>query len=159
MTCEAFGCGHQAKHYTTNPSTGRGFHFCYYHMSYHTQGIGFDVKPLEPAKPAEALLTGEGPTAILELPAHTIVALPAGGTVTLKEKPMSALSALTDAQSEAQDAINEIDDRLNDLNDAKEQLQDLLDNLSQAISVLEDLDGFSVSVDVDSISVDVSLYI
>jgi hypothetical protein len=155
--CEAWACGQPAKHYTTNAASGRGFHLCYHHMSYHTAGIGFD---LEPAKPAEALLTGSGPTAILELPAHTIVALPAGGTITLKETHMShgILSTLTDARSELEDGINGARDRIQELEEAINDMESALENVTEAIDALENIDGFSASVDVDSLSIDVSIY-
>jgi hypothetical protein len=155
-SCEAFGCGQDAKHYAQNTASGRGFHVCYFHLSYHTQGIAFD---LEPAKPTAALLTGSGPTAILELPAHTIVALPAGGTITLKETHMShgILSTLTDARSELEDGINEARDRINELQDAINDMESALENVTEAIDALENIDGFSASVDVDALSVYVSI--
>lgn len=149
--CEAYLCTEPAKHYVPRIYGSGGMHFCYMHAEKHRMGYGFTVVP-DGNKSAAAVLTGEGPTAILTLPAHTIASP--------EEAPMSngTLSTLADAQSEIREKLDELSDAISELESAREQLEDALGNVEAAISTIEELDGLSVDADVN-VSVDFSIYL
>lgn len=182
--CYAEGCNGSGAHYIVQPTTKRELYLCGIHAGYHAQGIGFELSHSshcdgcilrgehgnptfeeEFGKAAKARLTGSGPAAILELPAHTIAITTDAGTYTYT-KPQGgamystiskAISALQDSLSEAQEALEEVQQKKSELEDAESELENMIDQLGSAISSIEDLDGASVSVDVDGVSVYISL--